>query len=103
MVNIRPLSSELQKKAIEELNEDPNRIEKDLEAFREWIKKSPHLKGRTDDQFLITFLRGCKYSLERAKQKYDLFYTLKTHIPELRQKRDPLDKRTREIIKIGSV
>jgi hypothetical protein len=83
MVNIRKLTPELQEKAIKELNEDPARIEKDIEAFREWIKKSPHLKGRTDDQFLISFLRGCKFSLEKAKQKYDLFFTLKTHLHEL--------------------
>ena len=101
MVNIRPLSEELQKKAIEELFEDPNRIEKDLEAFREWIKKSPHIRGRTDDQFLITFLRGCKYSLEKAKQKYDLFYTLKTHVPELCRNRDPMDPKVLSAIKQG--
>lgn len=89
MANIRQLSPELEKKAIDELNEDPARIEKDLEAFREWIRKSPHIKGKTDDQFLIAFLRGCKYSLEKAKQKYDLFYTLKTHYPEMCRNRDP--------------
>ena len=89
MANIRKISPELQKKAIDELNEDPARIEKDLEAFRDWIKKSPHLNGKTEDQFLIAFLRGCKFSLEKAKQKYDLFYTLKTHLPELCRNRDP--------------
>jgi hypothetical protein len=101
MVNIRALSPELQKKAIDELNEDPVRIEKDLEAFREWIKKSPHIRGRTDDQFLVTFLRGCKYSLEKAKQKYDLFFTLKTHLAAGFKGRDPQDKRNLEILNIG--
>jgi hypothetical protein len=89
MAKIRALIPELQEKAIKELFEDPSRIEKDLEAFRDWITKSKHIKGRTDDQWLIAFLRGCKYSLEKAKQKYDLFYTLKTHIPELCRNRDP--------------
>jgi hypothetical protein len=101
MANIRPITPELQKKATEELNEDPARIKKDIKAFREWIKKSPHIKGRTDDQFLVAFLRGCKYSLERAKQKYDLFYTLKTHAPELLKNRDPLDPKIREAIRQG--
>jgi hypothetical protein len=101
MVNIRTISPELQKKAIEELNEDPARIERDIEAFREWIKKSPHIKGRTDDQFLVTFLRGCKYSLERAKQKYEIYYTLKTHASELLKNRDPLDPKLREAIRQG--
>jgi hypothetical protein len=97
MINIRPLSPELQKKAIKELNEDPARIEKDLEAFKEWIKKSPHLKGRTEDQILIAFLRGCKFSLEKAKQKYDLFYTLKTHMPIFKN-RDPTSEKNKYIL-----
>lgn len=101
MAQIRPLTPELQKKAIEELFEEPSRIEQDLEAFKQWIKKSPHIKGRTDDQFLISFLRGCKYSLERAKQKYDLYYTLKTHIPELCRNRDPMNERVLAAIRQG--
>lgn len=101
MVNIRPLSPALQKKAIEELNEDPERIPKDLETFREWIKKSSHLKARDDDQFLISFLRGCKYSLERAKQKFDLYHTLKTHIPELTRNRDPASDKVLAAIRQG--
>lgn len=102
MANIRPLDPLLQKKAIEELNEEPERIPKDLEDFREWIKKSPHIKSRDhDDQFLVNFLRGCKYSLEKAKQKYDLFHTLKTHVPELTRNRDPMDDKVLEIIRLG--
>lgn len=37
----------------------------------------------SDDQWLIAFLRGCKYSLERTKEKLDLYYTLRTITPEL--------------------
>lgn len=101
MLNIRPLNPSLQKKAIDELGEDPERIPKDLEAFREWIKKSSHIKSRTDDQFLVNFLRGCKYSLERAKEKFDLYHTLKTHLPELTKNRDPLDKNVLDMIRQG--
>lgn len=101
MVNIRPLDPVLQKKAIDELNEDPERIAKDLEAFREWIRKSPHIKSRDDDQFLVNFLRGCKYSLEKAKQKFDLYHTLKTHIPELTKNRDPTNDKVLGAIRQG--
>lgn len=57
MPNIRPLSSALAKIAEDELNEVPDRVQADLDAFREWILKSPYLNARTDDQFLIVFLR----------------------------------------------
>lgn len=101
MAKIRPLNPELQKKAIDELFEEPARIEKDLEVFKEWIKKSAHIKGRTDDQFLISFLRGCKYSIEKAKHKYDLYFTLKTHIPELCRNRDPMNEKVLGALRQG--
>lgn len=100
-LDIRPLNSELQVIARQQLHEDPAKIQENLEAFREWIKKCPHLKPRTDDQFLVAFLRGCKYSLEKAKQKLDLFYTIRTHIPELIVGRDPLNQKLHAIIKLG--
>lgn len=102
MVHIRPLNPELQKKAIEELHEDPERIEQDLAALREWIKKSPHIQARDDDQFLVNFLRGCKYSLERVKEKFDLYHTLKTHVPELTRNRDPTDEKVLAAIRQGA-
>ncbi|KAL7734718.1 hypothetical protein ACLKA6_011007 [Drosophila palustris] len=82
MPNIRPLTPELQKTAIEELNEKPERIDQDIAALRLWINQQPHLSARTNDQFLVNFLRGCKYSVERAKSKLDRYYTLRTKYPE---------------------
>lgn len=82
-IGIRPLNEELRKVAQDELNEVQSRIPEDIAALRTWIEKQPHLKARVDDQFLVAFLRGCKYSLEKAKSKLDYFYTIKTMIPEL--------------------
>uniref|UniRef100_A0A1I8QDJ5 CRAL-TRIO domain-containing protein n=1 Tax=Stomoxys calcitrans TaxID=35570 RepID=A0A1I8QDJ5_STOCA len=82
MAQIRPLSAELQKIACEDLGEVPSRIPEDLAALKLWIQQQPHLHSRTDDQFLIQFLRGCKHSLERAKEKLDHFYALRTKYPE---------------------
>lgn len=101
MVNIRTISPELQKIAEVELNEVPSRIEEDLLALRTWIGKQAHLRARTDDQFLITFLRGSKYSLERAKEKIDLFFTVRTLMHEMFIDRDPTDPATLEIIRLG--
>ncbi|XP_017488113.1 PREDICTED: alpha-tocopherol transfer protein-like isoform X1 [Rhagoletis zephyria] len=83
MAAIRPLSAELQKIAIEQLNEVPERVPQDIAALRDWIEKQPHLRARTDDQFLVNFLRGCKYSLEKAKSKIDHFYTIRTMVPHM--------------------
>lgn len=83
MAKVRPLSADLQKVAIEELNEDPARVESDIEALKTWIEQQPHLKARTDDQFLLAFLRGCKFSLEKAKSKIDKYYMLRSKFPDL--------------------
>lgn len=101
ILNIRTLTTELEKIARDELNEDTNRIESDLVALKEWLNKQAHIKARTDDQFLIAFLRGCKNSIERAKEKLDAYYTYRTSSPEFYASRDPFDKNILEILEQG--
>lgn len=81
-MNIRKLCPELAEKARRELNEDPDRVIDDINYIKAWIAKQPHLRARIDDQWILSFLRGCKFSLERTKEKLDLYYTLKTSAPE---------------------
>lgn len=100
-LQIRPLTPELQKVAIEQLKEDPARLEADLQAFKTWIQQQPHLNPRMDDQYLVAFLRGCKYSLERAKSKLDRFYTLRTKYPELFRPSSTTEGKFREIHQTG--
>lgn len=101
MASIRPVCPELAEKAQKELNEVSSRIPEDLVALREWIAKQPHLRSRTDDQFLTTFLRGSKFSLERAKEKLDMYYTVRTAVTELFTDRDPTKSPISEVIKCG--
>ncbi|XP_034490928.1 alpha-tocopherol transfer protein-like [Drosophila innubila] len=102
LVHIRPLKPVLQAIAIEELNEVPHRVPDDIEALRDWVLKQPHLRACTDDQFLLAFLRGTKFSLERAKQKFDRFYTLQASIPEVfNEQRLTTDPLVLDIIRSG--
>ncbi|ALC44043.1 CG33514 [Drosophila busckii] len=100
---IREISPELQEHAVKYLNEVPERIEADLEALKTWIVQQPHLNPRTDDQFLIAFLRGCKYSLEKAKSKIDTFYMLRTKYPEMFNPTDVDNGKLREILRLGPI
>ncbi|KAH8303673.1 hypothetical protein KR018_010860, partial [Drosophila ironensis] len=101
---IRPLSEGLQKVAIEELNEVPSRVESDVAALREWLQKQPHLCSCLDNQFLLSFLRGSKFSLEKAKQKIDRFYSLQPAIPEVfNEHRLADDPQVLEIIRMGVI
>lgn len=53
-----------------------------------------------DDQWLIAFLRGCKFSLERTKEKLDLYYAIRKTAPDLYRihHKDPLFN---EILELG--
>lgn len=101
MSNLRPLTPSLAEIAEKELNESKDRIPEDLTVLKDWILKQPHLKARIDDQFLISFLRGCKYSLEKAKTKLDSFYTMRGVIPELYNNRSLDNPKTLEILRTG--
>ncbi|CAH2066480.1 unnamed protein product, partial [Iphiclides podalirius] len=80
---VRPLPAELAEKACMELNEEKSKLEESLQHLKEWLSKQPHLRARTDDQWLVAFLRGCKFSIERTKEKIDLYYSLRATAPEL--------------------
>ncbi|XP_045490785.1 alpha-tocopherol transfer protein-like isoform X1 [Colias croceus] len=102
MLKIRPLPQNLQEIAEKELHEKTERLAADVTAIRNWLQKQPHLhKVSPPDQIIVSFLRGNKFSLERTKEKLDMSYTLRTVVPELFQKRDPLDPKLNEILKRG--
>jgi CRAL/TRIO domain len=101
MAFIRSLPIELAKVAQDEANEVPERVQDDIDKLKLWIKQTPHLKARTDNQFLIAFLRGCKYSMEKAKQKLDLFYSVRQHAPEIIRNRDPAMENLQGMIRQG--
>ena len=44
-----------------------------------------------DEDVILHFLRGCKFSLERTKEKIDMFYTCKGACPEWFGNMDPKD------------
>ncbi|CAH0700727.1 unnamed protein product [Spodoptera exigua] len=99
---IRELTPELAEIAKKELNENPKQIANDLQHLKDWIAKQPHLKARTEDQWLIAFLRGCKFSLERVKKKLDLYYTLRTTAPEITLRIKPTDPKFLEFFRLGT-
>lgn len=101
MAKVKLLSAELQKVAEMELGEVTARIPEDLQSLKTWIEKQPHLNARLDDKFLIQFLRGCKYSMERAKEKIDQFFTLKSKFPQLFNATNVNDTRFRKMFNYG--
>lgn len=101
MANIKILPKELQKVAEIELGEISNKVDANLQILKTWIEQQPHLNARLDDQFLIQYLRGCKYNLERAKIKLDLFYTLKSKFPALFNVTDVNNSKFKRLYNLG--
>ncbi|CAH1786088.1 unnamed protein product [Owenia fusiformis] len=63
------------KKAKEELHEDPKERDAAVDQFRQWIKQQPHYSVCTDTNFLLQFLRRCKFSQLEARTMFDIFHS----------------------------
>lgn len=52
-MEVRALSADLEAIALQELNEDRDRIEEDFKHIRDWLSKQPHLTARTGNNHSI--------------------------------------------------
>lgn len=79
--------------AKEELGEDEYVRTQSLEQMREWINQNQRIKNcRTDDRFLLRFLRVRKFSVVRACETLQKYLTMRQTYPKWCKKLDPLDK-----------
>jgi len=93
---------ELLQSANNQFGETPELLRSCLEDLKIWLAKSAHLHSiRQDDAILKTFLRGCKFSMERTKQKLDTFHAVKGSVPEWFDNWDPFEPQVQEILKSG--
>lgn len=100
-MTVRPLPYDLRIIAQNELNEKPAEVDENIRIIKQWILKQPHLCARTDDQKILTYLRGCKFSIEKTKQKIDHYYRLRTIAPEMYANRDPSSPEIKEFLDKG--
>lgn len=52
----------------------------------------------SDDQRIMTFLRGCKFSLEKTKRKLDMYFTMRAALPEFFTNRDVTRPELKDIL-----
>ncbi|XP_075218035.1 alpha-tocopherol transfer protein-like [Lycorma delicatula] len=86
-----------------ELNENVSTRDQDLEHIKDWLKRQPHLPQFDDDGRIMTFLRGCKFSLEKTKRKLDMYFTMRTACPEFFSDRDPTRFELQEVMRIAHI
>ncbi|XP_064480887.1 alpha-tocopherol transfer protein-like isoform X2 [Ornithodoros turicata] len=66
-----------------ELRETPLKRQKDLNLMREMIRSDPEMNPRTDDAFLLRFLRCRKFDCHRAYKVLRQYYKLRHNNPQL--------------------
>jgi hypothetical protein len=58
-------------------------------------------RGPTDDFFILRFLRGCKFDLEKSKRKLRSYYEQRSMSPEWFTNRDPFLPEIQEMLALG--
>jgi len=82
--------------------EDEAAVARDLADLRTWISATPHMRTtRTDELFLRLFLRGCNYNLKDTKEKLDMYFTVRSLIPNWFDNWDPADPSLQKIVAAG--
>lgn len=72
-----------------------------ISEIRNWLLDNPYLNAKTDDRSILMFLRGCKFNINKTKQKITNYYKMRAEIPEWFSNRDPQLPEIQELIRIG--
>jgi hypothetical protein len=52
-------------------------------------------------QLILFFLRGCKFSLEKTKQKMDNYFSMRGALPEFFLNTDPKGEKLMQLLRFG--
>ncbi|XP_070506408.1 alpha-tocopherol transfer protein-like [Chironomus tepperi] len=85
------------------IREDESRKAQALEQFREWLSKHPFItNARTDDTYLVHFLRTKKYSMDDVFKVFENNLLFRTSKPEWFETTDQFLETFRELAKAGA-
>lgn len=98
------VSDKTLKVAKKELREDEATREQSLEQMRDWLKKNVDVENvRTDDSFLLRFLRNKKFSVPMAQQQMLKYLNMRRVLPHLTYNLDFLSPGVRDLINNGYI
>lgn len=87
--------------AEKQLNETEESRANCIEEIRKWLEENQWLNAKNDDLSILTFLRGCKFNIERTKDKLKNYYVMRAERPEWFTNRDPLLPEIKELVRLG--
>jgi hypothetical protein len=82
-INLFEQAEDVRKQAYEIFHKNEKSVEEDVTAIKEWLKIQHHLPEKTNDATIRNFLIMNKFSIEKTKQKIDMYYTMRSVIPDL--------------------
>ncbi|XP_019543256.2 clavesin-2 [Aedes albopictus] len=93
------LEDRLKRMATKELKESEFIRKQSLEQMRDWIAKNRRIKNcRTDDRFLLRFLRVRKFSVVKACETLEKYLVMRQTYPKWCKNLDPLDETLQEAL-----
>ncbi|XP_025268976.1 retinol-binding protein pinta isoform X1 [Camponotus floridanus] len=98
--SILKLTTEQKEYAAKVLNEHDENRETAIVEIKRWIQEND-LRARTDDLFILRFLRACKFNLEKTKTKIRNYQMQRAKMPEWYGNRDPLQPKLQELLDLG--
>lgn len=98
------VSDSVLKVAKKDLREDKTTREQSLEQMREWLKKNFDVENvRSDDTFLLRFLRNKKFSVPMAQQQILKYLNMRKVMDHLTYNLDFLSPGVRDLIDNGYI
>ncbi|XP_072759669.1 retinol-binding protein pinta-like [Anoplolepis gracilipes] len=95
------LSNEDKQYAAAHLNETDENREDAIAEMKRWIEESDDLYARTDDFFILRFLRVCKFNTEKTKIRMRNYYKQRLDVPEWFTNRNPFQPEMQELLNLG--
>ncbi|EAT40272.1 AAEL008007-PA [Aedes aegypti] len=93
------LDDRLKRIAAKELRENEFTRKQSLKQMREWIAKNQRIKNcRTDDPFLLRFLRVKKFSVLKACETLEKYLIMRQTYPKWCKNLDPLKEDLQEVL-----
>ncbi|KAJ3619002.1 hypothetical protein MTP99_005792 [Tenebrio molitor] len=72
----------VRQKLYKEFNKTQEAVSEDVQIIRKWLQTQPHLPEIMTDIVISKFLVLNKFSIEKTKQKIDMYYTIRSLIPD---------------------
>ncbi|XP_029166214.1 retinol-binding protein pinta-like [Nylanderia fulva] len=94
------LTSEQKEYATKVLNEFDENRDSAISEIKQWIQESD-LRARTDDFFILRFLRTCTFNIEKTKIKIRNYQMQRAKLPKWYPNTDPLQSKLQELLDLG--